>query len=291
MIKKACQLLLFAITITLFQCEDSTESTLYINDIFVTSQTSLDALNLERYETIQGNVHLSHISDLNSLVHIKLITGDLTITENETLTSLQPLQNINRIEGQLTINSNDELTSLDGLSSLEYLGKDLTISFNNSLYDITVLSEIDSIRKHLSIIGNDLLMDHTGLHHIQHIEGDLEIRLGQFTSLKGFESLRRIDGSMLFSSNGKVQDIDGLINLEHVSGHVNFEWNLTLNNIDGLSNFNSLDWGFMIFTNNSSLSNFCSLTNVKSDNNSIHRFESNAFNPTYEDIQKGDCQP
>ena len=104
------------------------------------------------------------------------ILGDVTIEGNTAyaISSLSGLSQMTSIHGNLRISYNQSLTSLNGLQNLSSVGGYLHL-FDNGLVEISSLSNLSTIGSSLSIFDNDALMSLTGLHGVTRILGALII--------------------------------------------------------------------------------------------------------------------
>jgi len=109
---------------------------------------------------IEGNVLISgsNIVNLTGLSSIVTIKGELLISDNNILTTLDGLNSLDSIEGTLAIISNDQLTDITSLTNVVSIGGNLAIGWNYSLNNIFGLDNISykSIQN-LFIYFNDSL--------------------------------------------------------------------------------------------------------------------------------------
>ena len=121
-------------------------------------------------QTYHGDLTLTTQAEIDSF-HYEEVVGDLTIQESEpgNITNLKGLRVLKKttyirysdfgffVGGDLIISSNIKLTSLDGLENLTKVGRSLNIRNNPSLLNIDSLSNITEIRWGIIINGNPLL--------------------------------------------------------------------------------------------------------------------------------------
>ncbi|MDT8393168.1 MAG: T9SS type A sorting domain-containing protein [Bacteroidales bacterium] len=127
------------------------------------TQTQIDSFQI-LYPTcteIEGNVEISFNNDIVSLQSLNVIVaigGELLIVDCNELPFLNGLDNLQSIGGALSIVSNDNLLNLSALQNLRTIGGRLTISWN---YRLKSLSGIDSINAEsidgIHMIYNDSL--------------------------------------------------------------------------------------------------------------------------------------
>jgi len=103
---------------------------------------------------INGN----DITNLDSLISLKSIDGDLEIHTNEVLENLSGLDSLGSINGNFKVYLNDILTDFTGLENLGTIGDKLVVAYNPLLTSLTGLDNIDpgSIDD-LTISNNDKL--------------------------------------------------------------------------------------------------------------------------------------
>ena len=93
---------------------------------------------------IKGNLTIegSDIYDLEPLLTLTSVDGDLSIYKNPALTNLDGLSNLTFVGGALGIEYNPSLTNLDGLSKITSVGGNLEIGYNDSLTNLDCLSNL-----------------------------------------------------------------------------------------------------------------------------------------------------
>ncbi len=119
--------------------------------------------------------YTSDIKNLNGLLVLTSIGGELDIWSNDSLSSLSGLENLISIEGNLHIYSNITLSSLTGLDNLTSIGGTLGIAYNSVLTNLSGLEGLNSIGDDLLIVQNNALIALTGLDSLSFIGGDLLI--------------------------------------------------------------------------------------------------------------------
>jgi len=208
---------------------------------------------LEGDATITG----SNINNLNGLLVLTNIGGDLSIHDNPQLTILEGLNNINYIGGSLIIESNDNLTTLSGLENLVYIGGDLMmghwfilygwgtyINGNEKLTSLSALSNIYTIFGNVSIARNDMLVSLAGL-NLSYIQGSFDIGGNDaLANLNGLQNLSSIGGDLIIGragfyyclGNSNLQSISGLDGLTTIDGILRVAGNDFLTSLAGLDN-------------------------------------------------------
>ena len=143
------------------------------------------------------------------------------------------------------------------------------------------------------VLNSPIDIEQFGLLNYTTITGSLTISDPEneqhITNLDPLISLTHIDGNLNINNNPHLTDLSGLNNLTKIgsiagAGKLYIQNNLSLTHLNGLENLTS-SYGTSEISNNESLVNFCGLINFTS-NLTIY---DNAYNPTLEDIQNGNC--
>jgi len=110
---------------------------------------------------LEGDVIINgiEITNLNGLIGVTSIIGDLNIYGNYSLSSLSGFDNLTSIGGNLSIgidddNGNHSLISLSGLENLTSIEGSLQIEGNHSLTSLSGLESVSSIGGDLRILNN-----------------------------------------------------------------------------------------------------------------------------------------
>jgi hypothetical protein len=228
-------------------------------DVILSTQAEVDAFPAVNGCTeIIGRLTISgaDITNLDSLSSLFKVTGNLDISSNPRLASIQGLNNLVSIAGSLFINNNDLLPNLNGLESMTQLvGGDvsLDISDNASLIHLDALSALTTIRSgplhaaYLRITNNPKLANVNGLQSLALIAGSL------FCGLE-------------ISNNDLLRGLDGLAALDTLWGFNLFlaiRDNASLTNVNGLSSLTLLSQRPRVdVTNNPSLLQCCGLYKI-----------------------------
>ena len=250
---------------------------------------------------IDGDVTISgdDITNLNGLNILTSFNGNLLISENNSLISLEGLENVRSIGGQLSVNHfaliisrndalvdmsglnglnwiggglhlfrNQSLTDLVGIDSLTTIGGDLWLESNNYLTALTGLESLISIGGSLVIDGYNGLESLAALENLTSLSGNLTITHTELHNLSGLEGLTFIPGNVLIASNGDLIDLTGLNNMIYIGGDLeigNFAGttNYALESLSGLNNITSIG-GKLNVQRNGKLSNLNGLDNLQS---------------------------
>jgi hypothetical protein len=154
------------------------------------------------------------IINLNGLSGIRYIEYSLNITNLWNLPNLKGLDSITHIGGDLTITLNNSLTSLEGLN-LTAVPEFLLINFNKRLKNFAGLEKLESVRV-IDISYNDSLCNFQGLNHL-HATDYLEIKYNaQLETLDGLNNYLNVNSSVQIEHNPKLSDCDLLFLCNHV---------------------------------------------------------------------------
>jgi Secretion system C-terminal sorting domain len=185
-------------------------------DIVLSSQADVDdfASNYSGCTTIPAGVEISvdnlggsDITNLNGLLVLTAIDGQLEIQNCPGLTTLAGLINITVVNpsGELEISDCNALTSLAGLDNLTSV-YDLEIKNNANLTDLTALSNLTEILGELRLKNNDALTSLNGLENVTSVGGNFEVfdntSLTDCDALCGVINNGAIGGTIDVNNNG-----------------------------------------------------------------------------------------
>ena len=208
----------------------------------LSTQAQVDALGVTGCEIVVGDLEIKdsdEIYNLEPLVPINEIQGDLTISGNTALLNLDGLVNV-ATAASVSVDSNTILTNVDGLRGLRQVGS-LSISGNPKLRDVEGLSGLVTVSGDVILDSNPLVQNFVGLSRLIRIDGDFSIQenLALLTT-DGLSSLTRIGGDFSIQDNPALLDIDGLSGLIQVGSSITIKGNSALRSIEGLSNLIAL---------------------------------------------------
>ncbi len=175
--------------------------------------------------------------------------------------------NYTRINGSLTIRKEigkTEITDLSPLKSLTFINGRLSIHDNSLIKNLKGLDNIEAVAEDLRITSNDLL-----------------------ESISDLESLSQIGGELHVSSNNKIESLSGLDKIETVAA-LYINRNESLTSLSELNQLETVSHAVQI-ENNSTLTDFCGITNFAEGREFAVSIEGNNYNPTIEDIKEGYC--
>ena len=227
--------------------------------ITFTTQEEIDSfqVNFPGCTMIEGNTEISgeNINNLNGLMVLNSLGGDLILVQNPLLSSLDGLNNITAIGGKLAIQANDSLLSLAGLQSLNFIAGPLVITHNHSLYNLSGLDSIHAIEEYLSISINNSLVDFTGLNNVKQIRQRVYIsNNNSLINLIGLNSLISTGGNFTITNNATLESLDGLENLTTIKGEfrIGDPWiggNFALTSLNSLINLTVIEGDLAIMAN------------------------------------------
>ena len=151
------------------------------------------------------------------------IEGDLTIGpvnswDEIDISNLDSLIVLTTIEGNLKVWNNDLLANLTGLDSLSSIEGDLIIETNSSVENLLGLENLTSVGGMLSIYGGNYITDLDGLDNLETIGGNLVISYNNaLTSLESLTNMTAIGGEFIITSNASLASLSGLDNIEESS--------------------------------------------------------------------------
>ena len=187
----------------------------------------------------------SSLSNLDGMVHLTTVGGELVIQHNLQLVNLQGLSGLASVGEDLTIYNNDKLPNLSGLSSLNAVGGEFMIWSNDALTGLDGLTSLLSLAGVLTIRANHALNDLTGLGSLSSITRDLTIWDNQgLTLVDGLASLESVGGGIAVQYNGALVDMNGFAGLNSVGAKLYINNNdalLTLSGFSGLSSVQQLE--------------------------------------------------
>ena len=220
------------------------------------TQNAVDVLGNTGCTAVLGDLTVtgSGITSLATLSNITSIGGDLNVTSNASLGTLDGLDGLTSVTGAVTVNSNGSLYSICDLQNVTTIGGDLVVASNAGLQNAECPWSLQSVGGNirfednpsiwtLSYLGG--LTTHNGsvtIHNsmdqfyfgedapyaLTEIGGDLVIEENGITNVDELNNLTSVGGSLTISGNNTLDDVDGLINLGSVGGILSVQSNATL---------------------------------------------------------------
>ncbi|MFN0217159.1 MAG: T9SS type A sorting domain-containing protein [Saprospiraceae bacterium] len=218
--------------------------------------------------TIKG----TGITDLNGLLGLTSVGGNLRIDSNIVLSSLLGLDSLKTVGGDFTIIQNYNLLNLSGLENLTFVNGEFAIIFSGGLTALTNFNKLRSLGKHLTVFGNAALSSLNGLDSIRSVAGDINLwkndGLNDFTGLNQLDS---ISGSLSIGGNAGLNNLNGFDKLRFIGGTLFIgdffgDFNSSLTSLSGLENLKTISGGLHIFSNPllSDLSSLDALSTISS---------------------------
>lgn len=233
------------------------DSGTYEGNVTLNNQNDVDAFGELCYSKINGYLHINglfdgnepFITDLTSLRNIKEVTGALSIGHNKILSSLEGLEGIEKV-GHIHMEENESLTSIEALSGIQ------------------------------TVNGSDMISD---------IPKILIQQCYVLTNLEGLQNISDV-GNLEIYTNDALLDLFGLRGMNNISNQLSIHGNRSLTSLEGLESLKTVNQVIYIRTN-TGLEDFCALDYLINMGgfNGEWLVDSNQFNPTLENMQKGNC--
>jgi hypothetical protein len=171
-----------------------------------TISTKQDAENLRGYTGITGTLKIKSvaITDINELLEMEEIGGDLLIEENKVLNNLSGLSNLTSIGGVLKLYNNEALKNAE---------------FQN----------LKSITKGIILEGSYSVLDNISFPSIITF-GDLLLKYYSITKID-LKNARQVTGHIAFDSVSNLREFD-LRNVEEIQGYINI---LTASSLESIN--------------------------------------------------------
>ena len=212
-----------------------------INDAVHQGILNLDSL--VQIETIGGNLDIIGNNGLGSLLGLSQLTsvgGFLRLYALNNISTLSGLDQLTSIGGELHIYNNPFLANLTGLEQLTSV-KDITIHANRFLSNLSALSNITQLNGFLLLVKNNELTDFHGLHNITTVGKFVRIaKHDGISSLTGLEGITSIGEYLKVDQNDNLLNLEGLENLNHLGGFLTIDENNAMTNLSGLEQLTSV---------------------------------------------------
>ena len=185
-------------------------------------------------------------TNLEGLNNVSIVNNtELAIRYNELLTDITALDNITEVP-VLSISQNNSLTSLQGLHNIHTVTEYAEILQHAQLSDLQGLDNLKTIKGHLQIRLNNSLTSLSGLDNLEKT-GGLKIQSNNnLTSLEGINKLTEMDfvdtdnSSLLIAYNPILTSIEALDNLTDIGGmSIDISSNTSLSSLSGIGNIDS----------------------------------------------------
>ncbi len=218
-------------------------------------------------DTITGEVEIEEmprLKDLSGFDSVKVVHGTLFINNNDSLTSLTGLQNINAVGGNLVFRNHAVLPNFEGLNALKEVCGFVEILRNDGLVDFSGLDQLMLIKQKVTISKNTKLLSFAGLDSLHTIYGNLEIfENDTLLTFGGMSSLDSIGGDFKIDQNPFLRDLNGLEQLTY-TGPLTINLNDSLMDVTALNNLQEVS-GKLAISNNNSLTSLRGFNNIDPD--------------------------
>lgn len=223
----------------------------------VTISTTADLAQLSGKCVIEGDLIIkSDLANLDGLISLRHVTGNLNISENSNLESMAALNNLKTIDGYLWIADNPKLkqirglhqliktsgliiernallASISGFKSLRIVSTSLVaITDNDNLKSITGFESLRIIEKDFNLYGNEILSDFAGMNALQSVGGNFKIwENPSLTTITGFNKLNTTGSSQFddfkIYKNTALQSMPGFTSMTAVK-NLTLQYNSSL---------------------------------------------------------------
>ncbi|SRX55591.1 cadherin repeat domain-containing protein [Aequorivita sp. CIP111184] len=281
------------------------------NNTVLTTTVGLNVNFILGQIAIYTNPSLESIKGFENIISIP----GIFISNNEVLTDVSGLSQITQIEYNFQIILCPALPDIDWLQNLTEIGNGISLIGCNSIRNINALSNLrnftdayGSIRiqnntslenldglqyfsddiAFLDIIGNTALQNIQGLENIGVFQ-ELAINNNEsLQSLDGLGAITAVNNGIEIRNNNSLTDLQGINNLERAGNSFLVQDNESLTSLNGLEGLES--FVYIRCYNNMLLTDFCTLRSVLTLHSNFGFIaESNAYNPTKQDIIDGNC--
>jgi len=226
-------------------------------DIQIHNNSALTSLNGLNNLLIIGYLGLGslaiqdcpNIQNLHGLEKLIYITNNIYFRSNNNLSDMTALHKLQTVYGDINISNNSALTTLNGFQKITF-ASDVVILNNALLTDISSLNNLDSLDMtygaEIAIVGNPKLQSLSCFNKLTAINSVSITDNTQLQSLQAFNNLYRIKTFFTVQNNPGLTNISGLENLRIAQS-------LTFNQNTALSNFCPLKPLFASILSNPSL--------------------------------------
>lgn len=237
----------------------------------------VDMPTLSTLDDLQGligiNTHLyvwnTGVPNLNGLIDLQFLGGNIWIEQNHNLDNLDGLASIDAVNGLLRIDQNPALIDASGLGNIVTVSNGLSL-WGNPQLSVVSLESLQSVNEFVRIgfssiavlppipvtqIGGDLLLfnndnlgDVSGFQDLQAVGGDLYLRENPALESFDFPALTQLFGRVVVVDNDALRNLNGLSSLQIAQGAI-IRDNWFLNSVAGLSGLTGVPGNFRIVLN------------------------------------------
>jgi len=219
-----------------------------------------DCTELQRLDVTLG----ADITNVNGLINLEKINGDLNITHNPLLTDLSGFSNI-KSTGYLWIANNTSLVNLNAFPNLENAYW-LFIGDHTNLESISGFNKLNAVTN-LTFINNSKLTTASGINALTQISGQFEIQNNPLLQSIDFATgLTQLGGHLIIKSNPVLQSLVTMDGITSINGALTLSGNASLTNLNAFNSLLSIN-GPLIIEENTLLNNISGVQSI--DANSI----------------------
>lgn len=270
---------------------------IFTGRVTLRTQQEVDAFEANHYTEITNwliigtQTTTSNIIDLGGLQSLVKVTGSLFVSYNPNLLTTQGLQNISNDLNAIAIVDNLILNNLIGFSGVNKLLEYINIEDNPEITSLDHFSGMTTgaVNVNVDLTNNDKLVDIDGLSQLNLFSvyiRDNQI-LANINLINGSDANSL--GQLTISGNPNLNNFSPLSNITLIKGDLTLGF-CNMTNLDFLSNLGRTFGDVNIFYN-SALTNLCGLQNIVQNNqiNGSYNVQNNAYNPTFQNINSGNC--
>jgi hypothetical protein len=218
----------------------------------------LDAFqNLEYIGGVYGSglkIHTTALQNIDELEKLTEIDGYISITYNNNLESVEGLKNASLGAGDISITNNPSLTEINTVLDIDTVYGSLKI-VENGITGILGLSNISSVLGDVWIQDNVHLQSLWGLHNLEKISGNFRLTSSKVNDLSELESLSYIGENLLIKDAYSLGSINGLNSIDTIRGYLYLQSLPAFKRINGFKNLRSVQ-GTLSLYNCDNLNNF-----------------------------------
>jgi len=226
------------------------------NGIILETQAAVDAFSVDfaTCTNIQGDLIIigdetNSIHDLSGLNQIEFVGGNLTILDNDSLTTLHGLHFISAVGGSVNISRNHNLIDLDGVQGVTTIGENLIIGSLFKLESLEGLHNLNSIAGFLDVFSCPKIVNFTGLGALNSLDAIVVNGCSELINFEGLGSLSTIDGAVKITSNSNLENLSGFDDLISIAGNLTIHSNASLLNLEGLNDLTTVGGSVSIKSN------------------------------------------
>ena len=234
-----------SIPILYYDCEE------LLGDMIIRGDDIFDIQPIQQFNKIYGSLIIDNcrsIQVIDQLAQMQVI-GNLHITNNELLYTIEGLNFVHTLPGDINISNNPKLETIDGLNTILDITRNYSVVNNPFLQSIKGLRYVDSIGGDCTLKNNPFLNELVLADHVRKINGSLTIEnaIGS-TSNMTFSKLEKIDKNLTLS-NLSVSQLPIFSKLNIVGGDLAVKQNSKLISLAALNHVSAVNGLFILEQN------------------------------------------